>query len=212
MSSAPCPGASPDTWPPAVARLPVCPKRKLPIPYIAEIGADGVGHFTILDDDRARECLQGRLCAMCGHPMGDEVALIGDVASLDPGGYFIEPPVHEHCAVAALGGLCPFISRERVPFRLPDEGVSFVGIERDVLASVGRTIAKRPNVVLITRTYAPALAENDSDGLTMVYLAGPVERVRRYGWVNGLATEIPPAPPVRAVRAQPRRRRPRSRR
>ena len=210
MSSAPCPGASPDTWPPAVAGLPVCPQRKLPIPYIAEIGADGIGHFTILDDARAWECLLGRLCAMCGDPMGDEVALIGDVTSLDPGGYFIEPPVHEHCAVAALGGLCPFLSLERVPFRLPDEGVSFVGIERHVLASVGRTVAKRPNVVVITRTYAPALAENDSGGLTMVYLAGPVERVRRYGWVDGLAAEIPPAP--RVVRAQPRRRRPRSRR
>ena len=47
--------------------------------------------------------------------MGREVALIGDVVSLEPGGFYIEPPVHESCGELALGGLCPFLSGERVP-------------------------------------------------------------------------------------------------
>ena len=77
---------NPGQWPPEVEHLPVCPRRRLPIPFIAEVGAGGIGHFTILDSDRARECLEGRLCAMCGQPMGAEVALLGDVASLEPDG------------------------------------------------------------------------------------------------------------------------------
>jgi hypothetical protein len=210
MSSAPCPGAAPGKWPSAMAGRPVCPKRDLPIPYIAEIGVDGVGHFTIIDDDRARECLKGRLCAMCARQMGDEVALIGDVTCLDPDGYFIEPPVHEMCGLDALAGLCPFISRERVPRRPHGDDVTLVGIEPEELYDVGRTIAKRPMIMAITRAYQAAFAVNHVGGLTMVYQPGPVARVRRYAWdADGLAAEVRPP---RVVRTQRRRPPPRSRR
>src|SRR4029077_19473107 len=107
----------PGEWPQALRARPVCPKRQLPIPYIAEIGPGGVGEFTILDNHQAIACLRGRLCAMCGERMDGDVALIGDVVSLKPDGFFIEPPVHERCGEIATGGLCPFLSRERVPRR-----------------------------------------------------------------------------------------------
>jgi hypothetical protein len=197
-----------------VEHLPVCPHRRLPIPFIAEVGADGTGHFTILDDNRARECLKLRLCAMCGLPMGAEIALLGDAVSLEPGGFWIEPPVHERCAEIAAGGLCPFGSRERVPRRPPEDGVAIVGMGPDELADVGRTIAKRPWVMAITRAYTTGLAISHDGHPVMVYQAGPIVRVRRYAWdAAGQLAEVLPTPTrtARVVRNQPRRR-PRSRR
>jgi hypothetical protein len=172
-------------WPTEVAHLPVCPHRDLPIPFIAERGDDGTGHFTILDNDRGRECLAGRLCAMCGRPMGDEVALLGDVTSLEPTGFWIEPPVHERCAELAAGGLCPYVSRQRVPRRPPEPDVAIVGMGPDELADVGRATLKRPWVMAITRTYTAALTLSHAGSPVLVYLAGPVIRIRRYTWRNG---------------------------
>jgi hypothetical protein len=205
---------NPGQWPPEVKHLPVCPHRRLPIPFIAEVGPDGIGHFTILDNKRARDCLERRLCAMCGLPMGAEIALLGDVASLEPGGFWIEPPVHERCAELAADGLCPFVSRERVPRRLPEDGVAIVGMGPDELADVGRTIAKRPWVMAIARTYTTGLVISHGGHPVMVYQADAIVRVRRYAWdAAGKLAEVLPAPTraVRVVRNQPRRR-PRSRR
>jgi hypothetical protein len=187
----------------------VCSHRHLPIPYRAEVGADGTGHFTILDDDRKRECLEQRLCAMCGLHMDAEVAFLGDAASLDPGAYWIEPPVHERCAEIAAAGLCPFVSRERVPRRPPDDDVALVGMTPDQLADVGRSVPKRPFVMAVAQSYAPALALAHDNSVTMVYQARQVVRVRRYAWdSNGLLAEVPPASSQssRAARDQPRRR------
>ena len=215
---------NPGQWPPEVKHLPVCPHRRLPIPFIAEVGADGTGHFTILDNDRARECLKHRLCAMCGLPMGAEIALLGDAVSLEPGGFWIEPPVHERCAEIAAAGLCPFVSRERVPRRPPEDGVAIVGMGPAELAGVGRSIPKRPWVMAITESYSVglAIARTYTTGLVishgghpvMVYQADAIVRVRRYAWdAAGKLAEVLPAPTraVRVVRNQPRRR-PRSRR
>jgi hypothetical protein len=206
---------NPGQWPAEVAHLPICPHRKLPIPFIAEVGADGTGHFTILDDDRKRECLERRLCAMCGLPMGVEIAFLGDVVSLEPGGFWIEPPVHERCAEIAAAGLCPFVSRERVPRRPPEDDVAIVGMGPDELADVGRSIPKRPWVMAITESYTVGLALTHAHTTTMVYQAGPIVRVRRYAWdTGGKLAEVLPTPTraVQVVRNQPRRRPPRSRR
>jgi hypothetical protein len=196
-------------WPAEVAHLPVCPHRNLPIPFIAEVGADGTGHFTILDDHRKRECLEQRLCAMCGLRMDAEVAFLGDVASLDPDAYWIEPPVHERCAEIAAAGLCPYVSRERVPRRPPEDNVALLGMTPDHLADVGQSIPKRPYVMAVAQSYSPALALAHDNSVIMVYQAWEVVRVRRYAWdSNGLLAEVLPASsqPPRAARNQPRRR------
>jgi hypothetical protein len=199
----------PETWPACVRDMPVCPKRGLPIPFINEIGPGGVGVFTILDDRQASKCLRGRLCAMCGEPMGAEVALIGDEVSLLPGGFYIEAPVHEDCGLAALGGMCPFMAGQRVPRRdhSADPTVAIVGTTAGHLTEVGRVIPKRPWAMAITKTYTPAMIPSSSGGLVMVYQAGPVLRLRRFAYgPDGLLAEVTPEP-ARAVRAvrHPRR-------
>ena len=195
-------------WPECVRHLPVCPHRNLPIPYIAEVGPDGKGEFTILDNRRALECVDGRLCAMCGLPMGWWVALIGDPVSVQPGGWFIEPPVHEACAEAAVGGLCPFLSRERVPRRMPQYDVAIVGSDRDDLAQVGRAFAKRPVIIAISHVYRTAFVPSTSGTPVMVYLPMTIARVRRFAYVGGKLAEQPAPAPVPAQltrRIQPRR-------
>jgi hypothetical protein len=178
--------------PPELAHMPVCPKRGLPIPFIAEVGDDGAGHFTILDPHRQRECYAGRLCAMCGLPMGEEVALLGDVVSLEPGGFYIEPPVHERCAELAMGGLCPYMSRERVPRRVQeDDGtIAVLGTMED-LATVGRGVAKRPTVMAIVHRYKMAMHMGGLNGPLPVYVTARPVRVRYYGWdAQGRAVEV----------------------
>jgi hypothetical protein len=202
-------------WPAEIAHLPVCPKRGLPIPYIAEIAPDGTANFTILDHDRARECLERRLCAMCGRPMDGPVALLGDEVSLLPGGMFIEPPVHERCGEIALvddgprgwdRGVCPFLAGELVPRRPPDDNVAIIGMTAGELTEIGRTVAKRPMIMAITGTYRPVMApSSDGRSAVMVYQPGPVERVRRFFYgPGGCLAEVPARAPVRVVRT-PRR-------
>jgi hypothetical protein len=197
-------------WPAEVAHLPVCPHRDLPIPFIAEIGPDGVGNFGVLDAERHRQCLEGRLCGMCGRHMPGEVALLAheELRGLDS--FTVEPPVHERCAEIALGGLCPFIARERVPRRPVGEGITVIG-DAEELPEVGRTIAKPPMVITICSDYQQANFITGG-GPMPVYLARGVQRVRRYAWVGGLAAEVQQQPERRTVRTQPRRTAPRSKR
>ncbi len=203
--------------PPEIEHLPVDSRWQLPVPYIVE-RPGGVPNFGVLDPRRAQECYALRLCAMCGLPMGAEVALYGDVVSLEPGGFFIEAPIHERCAEIALGGLCPFISREHYRRRrIDDPQVAVLG-DREQLHEVGREIAKRPSIIAIANTYRMVIMVTGQGSMPVYVIHGAV-RVRRYAWVDGAACEVPPPEPepepqrrVTTARVQPRHRRPRRQR
>lgn len=197
-------------WPAELHERPVCPRRQLPIPFIAEVAADGHGEFTILDHQQAMRCIKERLCAMCGGKMDGEVALIGDRVSLDPGGIFIEPPVHEHCGELAAGGLCPYLSRERVPRRPVQDNVAILGDDA-ALESVGRSVAKRPVIMAIARDYHPGWVPSATGSPVLAYRPDDVLRVRRYEYRGNRLAEVAKtsccaecSPAV--VRSQPRRR------
>jgi hypothetical protein len=197
-------------WPAALRARPLCARRKLVIPFIAEIGPDGVANFGVFDGDRVKDCLDGRLCAMCGDPMGTEIAFIGDREALVTDKQWIEPPVHERCGEIALGGLCPFMSQEGWRHGRIQDGVGIIGIDPAELEQIGRTVAKRPSVMAITRTYKPLLVRDHDGSAAVMYQAGPIRRVRRYEWRDGRLAEVT-RPPVTVIRAQ-RRKRPRARR
>jgi len=202
--------SDPASWPPSVAGMPVCPVRHLPIPYIAEVTADGRANFTILDDAKADRCLRFRLCAMCGGPMGTEIALIGDPVALEPGGWFIEPPVHEQCGADALAGMCPFLSSARVPRRdhSADPTVAVAGQTPAELTAVGRTITKRPLIMAVCRSYRTTVTPSHAGSPLLVYLPGRVTRVRTFGYGDdGWLTETTPAPAPAPAADQPRTRR-----
>jgi hypothetical protein len=197
--------------PPEIRHLPIDDRRGLPIPYIVE-RPGGIANFGVLDPRRAAECYAKRLCAMCGLKMGSQVTLYGDVASLEPDGFYIEAPIHERCAEIALSGTCPFITQENYPRRRQDDPQVAVIGERDKLREVGRTIAKRPCILAIANNYQMVMMITDY-GQMPVYLAPEIVRVRRYQWVDGLASEVgaqpqpdpEPARRITVVRVQPKR-------
>lgn len=187
-----------------VAHLPVCPKRRLPIPYIAEITPGGVANFTILDHDKAAACLAGRLCAMCGLPMGDEVALVGDEVSTRKDSYWIEPPVHERCAELAVGGLCPYLSRQGVPRRQHGDDVALLGLTAEQLAQVGRDVPKRAVTIAIAAEYDAVRAMTPNGPMTL-YRAPRLLRVRRFRYEDGRLAEVAPRETVRVQRRKSKR-------
>lgn len=176
------------SWPEEVRHLPVDPRRNLPIPFIVEQPRNRPANFGILDYRRARYCHERRLCAMCGMRMTGDVALYGDVASLAPDGMFMEAPVHERCIEIAIGGLCPFLHDATWPRRrITEEGVTLAA-DRDYMHKIGRTIAKRPAVVVIAADYTKASALTDT-GPMPVYLVPKVKLVRFFTWQGGVAAE-----------------------
>lgn len=170
-------------WPAEIAHLPLCPVRKLPVPFITPMEG-GRAAWTVLDPQKQVQCLKGRLCAMCGRKMGGEIAFLCDQAALNA--YTIEPPVHERCAEIAAAGLCPFVSLEQVPRRPGDP--------RDVYACPPETMegmAKRPFIIAVCETYEPVLASGyGADDRMLVFVPGPAVRVRRFAWAAGRLTEV----------------------
>jgi hypothetical protein len=173
-------------WPDEVAHLEVCPVRQLPVPFITP-WEDGRAAYTALDPVRKIQCIEERLCAMCGLTMGRWIAFICDITSLEPGGYTIEPPVHERCAELALGGLCPYLSRERVP-RRPATGKDVFTCPPEAMEG----IAKRPLVVAIVQNYRVGLVRAYGGGTaeTLVYYPGRVERARVFEYADGRLAEV----------------------
>jgi hypothetical protein len=176
----------PETWPDAVRGLPVCPKRQLPIPYSAERDENGIGIFTALDPVHKDRIIRHRLCGLCGEPLGSWITFLGDEHSLEPEGFFIDPPMHEKCSEAAIL-LCPFIAGERVPRRpaTPD----------DVMTAPPGTfenLTKHGWVMAYTRGFRAGwyTAFGASDQ-TQVFYPRAVTRIRRFEYRDGRLEEVP---------------------
>ena len=103
--------------PAALAHLPLCPKRKLPIPVTTHRNPDGTAQFTVTVPAEVDRCARYGLCGVCGEPLGYWIAVLGGEQSADPDrGAYTDAPMHEECAEASLL-LCPYIARQRVPRR-----------------------------------------------------------------------------------------------
>jgi hypothetical protein len=102
--------------PASVAARPVCPVRKLPIPFTAVIKPDGTGDFSVIDPAKVQLCLDARLCGVCGSFIPYWIAFLGGPYSASDKGAYTDPGMHEECAEWAIR-LCPYILRPRVPRR-----------------------------------------------------------------------------------------------
>jgi hypothetical protein len=190
-----------DELPEEIRHLPIDPVRQLPVPFITpwEDGAshghpehDRIAAWTALDPVRKDECIAGRLCALCGKPMGWWIAFLCDVASLEPGGYTIEPPLHERCAEIATTW-CPFVSRERVPRRPHDPRDVLVCPPEALAGADGVAAYKRAYVIAITHNYRTHWQPAVGAPATLVYLIGTPKRVRWFAYRDGRLTEVPEA-------------------
>jgi hypothetical protein len=82
-------------------------RRGYVIPFVTHIDAAGEAQFKIMDDAKSKRCLEHRLCALCGSPLGRHIFFIGgDLCVVN--GIFYDPPMHRDCAEYAMRA-CPHI-------------------------------------------------------------------------------------------------------
>jgi hypothetical protein len=99
--------------------------RGYPIPFIVMRDKDGKAHFTINDIRQVAQCVNKRLCAICGKRITGGFWFVGGSRCfLHEDGAFLDPPLHLECAEYALV-VCPFLAarqwRERIDDRLLDK-------------------------------------------------------------------------------------------
>jgi len=172
------------TWPEQIRALPICPRRKLPIPFSAarrtEPEHDGrvVGDFTITDHDRVGRCAAERLCGVCGLRLGYWIAFLGGPQSAESArGAYSDPPMHEECAEWALR-LCPYIVSHRVPRR------------SDLIDPAGAAVARPPGedpahpeawVIAVTRSYKTFQSfDRATRTPILLFRPQPASRLRRF--------------------------------
>ena len=82
-----------------------------PVPYVVLKDKEGKFHFKINDSMKSANCFTNDLCSICGQIMdGDNQWLLGGIASaFDPGGVYIDLPIHKECGTYALQ-VCPYLA------------------------------------------------------------------------------------------------------
>lgn len=91
-------------------------RRGYPVPFVTMLDPfTNEPDFRVLDVRRQMQCVNQKLCAMCGESLGKYIAFIGGPRSRD-GHSFFDPGMHRECAEYAAK-VCPFISRENAQFR-----------------------------------------------------------------------------------------------
>jgi hypothetical protein len=164
---------------PRLATRPIDPKRRLPVPYVQLLNADGTADFAAVHGDKALAAALARLCGLCGQDIGYWVAFISGERSVEQE-VFLDPPMCVPCAEDALR-LCPHMARERV-LRRPN-------FNPDVITPPGFVEDKPGRFGLyITRTFR--VVSGGPPG-TYLFRPAPAKTVRWFSYVNGVLTEEP---------------------
>jgi hypothetical protein len=93
--------------PPRIAARPRTDKG-IPVPYVNHVYADGVPDLRVLSAERVNECVDKKLCGICGQALGSEVVFVGGEVSCQ-NRYFADPAMHEECARYATK-VCPYLA------------------------------------------------------------------------------------------------------
>jgi hypothetical protein len=97
--------------PAAIADLPVCPVRHLPVPYSSGRNPDGTGRFSVNDPDAKLACALAEWCGVCGRPLdGGDMVFVAALADVPVRPVFPDPPSHLACAGWSMT-VCPAITR-----------------------------------------------------------------------------------------------------
>ncbi len=142
--------------------LPVCPKRKVPIPWFVAM-ENGVPEFRCADHDKFMQALTYRLCWVCGQKLGTFVTFVtGPMAGMNRS--HGEPPCHRDCAEYSARA-CPFLSRPNMERRE-------AGMPEDIHIS-GEIDSRNPGVTLLWTTKKYTWFHDGKGGL-MLSLGEPV--------------------------------------
>lgn len=139
--------------PPNVTRLPIDPKRGIPVPYFVA-WIDGVPDFRVAD--KYHEALRFGKCWICGQPMGRfRTFVLGPMCAVNRN--TVEPPCHLPCAEWSVR-VCPFLTRphaRRRPDNMPEAAVNPGGI----------SIPRNPGVSLLWTTRHWRLVSDGAGGM-----------------------------------------------
>jgi hypothetical protein len=87
-----------------------------PVPFV-QMWIDGKPDFRVIDPARSRQCVEEKLCAICGRRLGEYCYLIGGPKSKETH-MFTDAPMHEPC-VTFVSRTCPFVSGKKDYSRRP---------------------------------------------------------------------------------------------
>lgn len=150
------------------ARIATLPRdaRGYPVPwFVAWI--DGVPDFRVIGPGKVAEAHRGRLCWLCGRPLGVFKAfVIGPMCAINR--ISSEPPSHVDCATFG-GRACPFLARPHARRRED-------GLPAERVQPAGFGLKRNPGVALVwvTRTYEPMRAHAGNTG-TLFQVGEPTE-------------------------------------
>ncbi|HXA78697.1 MAG TPA: hypothetical protein VNV41_16300 [Candidatus Acidoferrales bacterium] len=114
----------------------------LPVPFTQAI-IDGAPDFRATDFLKVKLCAEEKLCAICGHRLGDYACFIGGPLSRE-NHLFSDPAMHPKCAEFAAR-ICPFVSGRT-------SGYSARSIDNTKLAVATNVSAIRPRVMYVLKT------------------------------------------------------------
>jgi hypothetical protein len=94
-----------------LSHLPV--HQGLPVPFM-QAWFDGKPDFRAVDPVKTIQCVQERLCAICGRRLGEKSYFICGERSRESG-LFTDPPMHKQCSEYAAE-TCPFVSGRKLDY------------------------------------------------------------------------------------------------
>lgn len=163
-------GVRPDLppMPPAIARLPVDPKRGYPVPWFVHWlqGPDGkYPEFRIMDPTKFRLAIRDRLCWVCGEKLARVFAFVaGPMCAINR--ISAEPPSHLECAEWSVVA-CPFLARPHMERRSG-------GVVEQARPMAGMGLKRNPGVALIWMATDYTIVR-DHQGRPLLHMGRPTK-------------------------------------
>jgi hypothetical protein len=121
---------------------------------------DGKPDFRVIDPDRVEECVNQKLCAICGHRLSEFCWFIGGEACKEKH-LFLDAPMHEECAKFA-SRTCPFVRGDR-------EQYSTRPVDPDKTRTIEIMLKTRPKMFLFKTRTKQVQVERTEEGI--IFLA-----------------------------------------
>lgn len=158
--------------PDSVRALPVCPTRRIPVPWFVP-WVNGKAEFRAADAGKRRLALSAKLCWVCGARVRDRMAFVlGPMCVVTR--TTAEPACHVECAVFSVRA-CPFLSRPHMARRRADD--------LPTVAPPGLFIDRNPGAACVwsTTEYEPF---GDGRGGTLIRVGDPIRDMVSW-WAEG---------------------------
>src|SRR6266478_3893001 len=137
--------------------------RGHPVPF-TQLWVNGTPDFRAVDMERWAQCLEEKLCGICGKRLGEFCYFIGGPLSRD-NKLFSDPSMHETCAEFA-SRTCPFLSGKKLEYS--DKPVD----HRDAVI-LKAPMAPRPDRMFIMRTRTRKIRGVTADNSYLIQVTGP---------------------------------------